>query len=466
MPKPTRLLLATLPIMCLTRLTPDLTSDRWNELDCKLVGLLGPLHWRISQKEVATNAAADELGEILTNFLRSEPEFEATGKQFFEKKKAKSLEQARILKKELKKVARKRGATAEEKAEWLKAVKLYAYLLRKEKRREEGSRIREQEKAYRKDFFSFAKDACNGTLGEERVQPQFSVEEANIFFPGRYSTPTVLDINKLDWMVSPPPPAIPYNQSAIRPSQVKNILKSKAPNKSPGEDGLLYGVLLRLPSIHHVLATLFTRTNESNLAPASWATSSVILAHKGGDPKDPNQFRMLALTSCIGKIYHQIKADRLSEFMIENDYIDQATQKAFIKQVNGCVEHTQVLSEVIQDAKHRRKTVHISWFDLKDAYGSIPHLLIQYCMRLYHVPPGEIEYIMNLYSQLKGAVTTKEWKSDIFTFVNGIFTGDTLSPTVFNVTFQPLIDYIKSKKGGSGYSLGSSKAVTQETGWP
>ena len=132
MPKPTRLLLVTLPIMCLTRLTPDLTSDRWNELDCKLIGLLGPLHWRISQKEVATNAAADELGEILTNFLRSEPEFEATGKQFFEKKKAKSLEQARILKKELKKVARKRGATAEEKAEWLKAI------LRKEKRREEA----------------------------------------------------------------------------------------------------------------------------------------------------------------------------------------------------------------------------------------------------------------------------------------------------------------------------------------
>ena len=68
---------------------------------------------------------------------------------------------------------------------------------------------------------------------------------------------------------------------------------------------------------------------------------------------------------------------------------------------------------------------------------------------------------MNLYSQLKGAVMTKEWKSDIFTFVNGIFKGDTYNPTVFNVTFQALIDYIKSKKWGSGYSLGSSKVVTK-----
>ena len=115
----------------------------------------------------------------------------------------------------------------------------------------------------------FARDSCKGTLGEEKVQPQFSVEEANIFYPGRYSSPTNLDINKLDWMVPPPPPPVPFNLSAIRPSHVKNILKSKAPNKAPGEDGLLYGVLLRLPSIHHILATLFTRTNESNLAPAS-----------------------------------------------------------------------------------------------------------------------------------------------------------------------------------------------------
>ena len=48
-------------------------------------------------------------------------------------------------------------------------------------------------------------------------------------------------------------------------------------------------------------------------------------------------FRMIALTSTLGKLYHQIKAERMADFMSKNGYIDEATQKAFIKGVNGCI---------------------------------------------------------------------------------------------------------------------------------
>ena len=60
----------------------------------------------------------------------------------------------------------------------------------------------------------------------------------------------------------------------------------------------------------------------------------------------------------------------MADFMSKNGYIDEATQKAFIKGVNGCIEHMQVLQEVINDAKQRKRTVHFSWYDLSDAYGS------------------------------------------------------------------------------------------------
>ena len=87
------------------------------------------------------------------------------------------------------------------------------------------------------------------------------------------------------------------------------------PIYAPGEDGVLYGVLARLPSIHHILATLFTKINKSCLAPSSWASSLVVLAHKDGDPKDPAMFRMIALTPTMGKIYHQVKAERMAKYM-------------------------------------------------------------------------------------------------------------------------------------------------------
>ena len=75
-------------------------------------------------------------------------------------------------------------------------------------------------------------------------------------------------------------------------------------------------------AVHHILATLYTRTNESCLASASWATSSMVLAYQGGSMEDPSMFRMIALTSCLEKIYHQLKADRMVEYMTENNNID------------------------------------------------------------------------------------------------------------------------------------------------
>ena len=56
---------------------------------------------------------------------------------------------------------------------------------------------------------------------------------------------------------------------------------------------------------------------------------------------------------------------------------------------------------------------------------------------------------------------TKEWVTEIFEFCRGIFTGDNYSPIIFNVVFQPLIDFIKKYKESYGYKLGSSAVITK-----
>ena len=170
---------------------------------------------------------------------------------------------------------------------------------------------------------------------------------------------------------------------------------------------------------------------------------------------------MIALTSTLGKIYHQVKADRMAKYMMKNNYISETSQKAFLKGINGCVEHIQVLHEVIQDAMNKCRALHISWFDFSDAFGSVAHKIIQHCLRHYHVPEGEVSYIMNLYSLLEGKIVTKGWESEKFKFSKGIFTGDNYSPIIFNIVFQPLIDYIQQHKEKQGYNLGNSKVITK-----
>ena len=46
--------------------------------------------------------------------------------------------------------------------------------------------------------------------------------------------------------------------------------------------------------------------------------------------------------------------------MIMNKYLDKSAQKAYIQGIYGCVEHVQVVQELIQHAKAYSKTAHIT----------------------------------------------------------------------------------------------------------
>lgn len=51
---------------------------------------------------------------------------------------------------------------------------------------------------------------------------------------------------------------------------------------------------------------------------------------------------------------------------------------------------------------------------------------------------------MSLYSNLTGYVKTRKWSTDVFMIGKGVFQGDTLSPLIFLVAFNPIIQLAES----------------------
>ena len=139
--------------------------------------------------------------------------------------------------------------------------------------------------------------------------------------------------------------------------------------------------------------------------------------------------------------------------MITNGYLDPSAQKAYIQGINGCIENVQVVQEVINHAKANHRTVHLTWFDLIDAFGSLSHVLIRHVLRHYHIPAVIVSYISDIYAKLRGKVVTPNWESDVFDFLRGTFQGDPFSGTIFLVTFNPLIEFIKKFKVKQGYKI-------------
>jgi hypothetical protein len=107
-----------------------------------------------------------------------------------------------------------------------------------------------------------------------------------------------------------------FDITPITPSLVRKVLGSKRATSAPGPNELMYGVLLRLPLTHFFLATLYSRLLLEDPDPsAKWCQRKIKLIYKDGEQNDPANFRPILLTSCVGKIYHQILADKMTVYL-------------------------------------------------------------------------------------------------------------------------------------------------------
>ena len=79
-----------------------------------------------------------------------------------------------------------------------------------------------------------------------------------------------------------------------------------------------------------------------------------------------------------------------------NNYIDEKVQKAFPPGINGTIKHNVVLEEIISQGKANKKMVHVTFFDLEDAFRSVPHPLIIHTLKRVNVH-AEIQLINTLY---------------------------------------------------------------------
>ena len=111
---------------------------------------------------------------------------------------------------------------------------------------------------YKNDLFKFINKACNGSLMIQS-SPQLFQNNKLITF-----TPLVIQYPyNLNWFPAVEPPQVSYNSSCITPGMVKSILKSKPATSAPGEDGVMYGVLGKMPCTHYLLAKLYNNLDRN-----------------------------------------------------------------------------------------------------------------------------------------------------------------------------------------------------------
>ena len=76
------------------------------------------------------------------------------------------------------------------------------------------------------------------------------------------------------------------------------------------------------------------------------------------------------------------------------------------------------------------------------------------------MPQNVQDYIISLYSCLRGKIRTSDWISEEFSFAKGVFQGDPLSPIIFLMCFNPILEDLKRFEESDGYCLNGKPYIS------
>ncbi|KAF8778865.1 Retrovirus-related Pol polyprotein type-1 like protein [Argiope bruennichi] len=182
-----------------------------------------------------------------------------------------------------------------------------------------------------------------------------------------------------------------------RPFSTNEILRKikNAENTAPGPDRLTYHHWRSLPRAAKYLCALFNACLHFQRVPPSWKVSTTILLPKSGDLSLPNNWRPIALSSTIYKIFTKCLAARLSDWCERYSVLSHC-QKGFTPH-DGVIEHNFVLQQRLDSARKGKKDLCIAWLDVTNAFGALPHQAIFEALEAAGVGPVFTNLVKDIY---------------------------------------------------------------------
>ena len=232
----------------------------------------------------------------------------------------------------------------------------------------------------------------------------------------------------------------------------KNVISTRDITSAHGTDGVGYWALKLCPELgSEMMVTISKIIIKYGFMPTTWNMSRTILLYKKGDERDLKNWRPLTIASCLYRTWTCALASSLQMINMRGTKLFDENQKGFIKHKDGCLEHSNMITEAICDANRNGKDIYIAALDLRDAFGSVPHEYIKFVLSEMQFPDEIIALISDSYDNGTARVRVGSEESDTINIHKGVKQGCPLSPLIFNFCMNPLLN--KLEQEGEGYNI-------------
>lgn len=139
--------------------------------------------------------------------------------------------------------------------------------------------------------------------------------------------------------------------------EVRAVVTKARAGSAPGPSGTTYKIYKCCPLLLKRLSKLLRTLWKKKLEPGLWTLAEGCFVPKELNSTRLNQFREISLLDVEGKIFWSIIAKRLTTYLLVNEFIDPSVQKGGVPGYSACLEHTAVISQLINEAKRNNNTL-------------------------------------------------------------------------------------------------------------
>ena len=216
------------------------------------------------------------------------------------------------------------------------------------------------------------------------------------------------------------------------------LLSSAKPHTAPGfDDTSLYLFSISPPDIQTYIYSLCSLLIADHI-PFHWLKAKNFLLYKNGDPHNPTNYRPIALLNTLYKIIASYGAHTLTYYATTYHLTNNT-------EYSGLPNHrtTDHIYTMIANLSLHPDMYHL-YLDLNKAFNSVPHRALWQILSNYNIPHSIINLIQNSYACPHDFPVVNGFALFAAHCIRGLRQGCPMSPILFNLFVDPIINHIQS----------------------
>ena len=227
----------------------------------------------------------------------------------------------------------------------------------------------------------------------------------------------------------------------ITTAEVSYSISSLQSGKASSNDIISNEILKYLQASNvNVLTGIYNTCFETGVYP--WNSNIITPLHKKGSKDNPDNYRAVAVSSVIGKLFSTILLNRLIEFRSKN-IPDPPNQLGFTKGAQT-YDHILTMQTIMGKYKKLKKPVYAIFVDFKKAFDSVCRPALFLKLAKNGVTGKFYNLIKDMYQNSYGHIKLQGYISKRFNIRKGTEQGHPLSPDLFKLflnDLSPLLEF-------------------------